>query len=240
MAQLKSTSINGNLIVNGDAYFNGSCYYGNSTLTRYGDDFSMGDMGIAGCMCIYGRNGDPGIFFYNHSGFIQNDDGQHLKFGAGPETQYRMVLGVVDNCWALYPETNNYLGLGGSNHVWGHIFIRDNPYITSDERKKNILGSIDEKYFTFFDKTEPIKYTLKDEANDKIRLGLGAQSVEKALLSSGISLNEYSGLNHYIDENSDSYFLDYNSYFMIAAAQTKKNKEKIIELEKRIEKLESK
>ena len=206
MAQLKSTSINGNLIVNGDINIvSGNNYIG-----------------------------------FNTGGFIKCWDSQHLVCRCGIETSYQLNLGVVDQCWALYPDMCGHIGLGSPNKYFGHFYVRDNPVVISDERKKNILGSIDEKYFTFFDKTEPIKYTLKDEANDKIRLGLGAQSVEKALLSSGISLNEYSGLNHYIDENSDSYFLDYNSYFMIAAAQTKKNKEKIIELEKRIKKLESK
>lgn len=206
MAQLKSTSITGNLTVNGDINIvNGNNYIG-----------------------------------FNTGGFIKCWDGQHLVCRCGGETSYQLNLGVVDSCWALYPDTCGYIGLGSPNRYFGHLYVKNNPVVISDERKKNILGFIDERYFTFFDKIEPIKYTLKDEINDKIRLGLGAQSVEKALLSSGISLDEYSGLNHYIDENSDSYFLDYNSYFMITAAQTKRNKEKIAELEKRITELESK
>lgn len=212
MAQLKSTSINGNLTINGNLIANGDINIGSSN----------------------------NYIGFNTGGFIKCWDSQHLVFRCGGETSYQLNLGVVDHCWALYPDTCGYVGLGSPNRYFSHLLVRDNPVVVSDERKKNILGSIDEKYFYFFDKTEPIKYTLKDEANDKIRLGLSAQSVEKALLSSGISLNEYSGLKHYIDKNSDSYFLDYNSYFMIAAAQTKKNKEKIKELEERIEKLESK
>lgn len=115
MAQLKSTSINGNLIVNGDINIASSNNY----------------------------------IGFNTGGFIKCFDSQHLVYRCGLEAGYQLNLGVVDQRWTLYPDTCGNIGLGSPNRYFSQLWVRDNPFVVSDERKKNILGSIDEKYFTF-------------------------------------------------------------------------------------------
>lgn len=235
MAQLKSTSINGNLTVTGYTTHSGGASFSSGSFITLNPRVKLGASEYGGCLKLNALDtGTPGIHFANNAAMIQSIDGQHMYFSVGPESNYHMLLGVIDGIWALYPETNEYLGLGGSSHAWGHLYLRINPYIVSDERKKNILHYVqdDKRYFDFYEKLNPILYTWKDQENDKIKVGLGAQTVEKALESSGLTNDDFSGLCH----EGDSYSLDYISYLMIGDAY---NKNKIKELEERIAKLES-
>lgn len=202
MAQLKSTSINGNLAVTGDISSNGKI------------NFTTG-------------------------GHIYTIDSQHLEFQAGAEGSYKVQLGVFrynerPYGWGIFPVTSGALALGGIQNHWAGAWLDSQVQVVSDERKKNILNYVqnDKRYFDFYEKLNPILYTWKNQKNDKIKVGLGAQTVEKALNSSGLTNNDFSGLCH----EGDSYSLDYISYLMVGDAY---NKNKIKELEERIVKLES-
>ena len=121
----------------------------------------------------------------------------------------------------------------------GCLLLRTDQTIqTSDEREKDILGVIDERYFAFFERIDPIKYRWRDDEKDtRVRLGIGAQTAEKALIESGLSLEEYAGISHYYFDEPlsnglyDSYSMDYTMYTIIAAAQTKKNMSSIRQIE---------
>jgi len=63
--------------------------------------------------------------------------------------------------------------------------------ITSDETLKD-LYYINDKYVDFFNKLDPIAYKYK--IGHRMHLGFGAQSVEKALLNSGLTTEEFAGI----------------------------------------------
>jgi len=77
-----------------------------------------------------------------------------------------------------------YLGSSGSTAV------------TSDETLKDIYA-IDDRYIDFFDKIDPVVYKYK--VGHRKHLGFGAQSVERALLDSGLTTEDFAGV--LIDED---------------------------------------
>lgn len=154
-----------------------------------------------------------------------------------------MSLGVADNMWGLFPDVDNYaLNIGTSGHRWRAVYAKNATIQTSDERVKTILGTVSDKYLEFFNKIDPIIFKWNDGDTDtRLRIGLGAQTVERALFESGINPEEYAGLNHDYYDNpgsdglTDRYSMDYIMYLLIAATQTKKNTHTIKRLESQLQ-----
>lgn len=223
-----------------EAYFNGPAYFANGQWNHLGDDVLFGDQNIAGGFCIYGVTGAPCIHFVNTGGGIASLNSQSIRLSPGGEEHGWALLGVADGMWGFYPYYNSHsLNLGTSGHKWVNVYAKNGTIQTSDEREKDILGAIDERYFAFFERIDPIKYRWRDDEKDtRVRLGIGAQTAEKALIESGLSLEEYAGISHYYFDEPlsnglyDSYSMDYTMYTIIAAAQTKKNMYSIREIEK--------
>ena len=223
-----------------EAYFNGPAYFANGQWNHLGDDVLFGDQNFAGGFCIYGVTGAPQIVFVNNGAGIASLNTQSLRFAPGGEEYGWAILGVTDRMWGFYPNYNSHsLNLGTSGHKWVNVYAKNGTIQTSDEREKDILGVIDERYFAFFERIDPIKYRWRDDEKDtRVRLGIGAQTAEKALIESGLSLEEYAGISHYYFDEPlsnglyDSYSMDYTMYTIIAAAQTKKNMYSIREIEK--------
>lgn len=219
------------LVANGGAWFNQQVCFANAMWNKLGDDVYFGDQNIAGGFCIYGNTGSPGIYFSNTKGSIFSLTSQWMKFRPGPEDYGCMSLGVTDNMWGLFPDVDNYaLNIGTSGHRWRAVYAKNATIQTSDERVKTILGTVSDKYLEFFNKIDPIIFKWNDGDTDtRLRIGLGAQTVERALFESGINPEEYAGLNHDYYDNpgsdglTDRYSMDYIMYLLIAATQTKKN-----------------
>ena len=107
-------------------------------------------------------------------------------------------------------DANNYLTIGttylygGAVRIYSHgsgavyLGASGNTAITSDETLKD-LYDIDERYANFFNKINPVLYRYK--IGHRTHLGFGAQSIEKALLQSGLTTEDFAGI--LIDENVD-------------------------------------
>jgi len=106
-----------------------------------------------------------------------------------------------DNAALKIPHTFLY---GGDVRIYAHngggvyLGASGNTAITSDETLKN-LYVMDDKYVNFFNKLNPVAYVYK--VGHRKHIGFGAQSVEKALLDSGLTTEDFAGL--LIDENVD-------------------------------------
>lgn len=231
------------LVANGGVWFNQQVCFANAMWNKLGDDVYFGDQNIAGGFCIYGNTGSPGIYFSNTKGSIFSLTSQWMKFRPGPEDYGCMSLGVTDNMWGLFPDVDNYaLNIGTSGHRWRAVYAKNATIQTSDERVKTILGTVSDKYLEFFNKIDPIIFKWNDGDTDtRLRIGLGAQTVERALFESGINPEEYAGLNHDYYDNpgsdglTDRYSMDYIMYLLIAATQTKKNTHTIKRLESKLQ-----
>ena len=63
--------------------------------------------------------------------------------------------------------------------------------VTSDETLKD-LYEMDDRYISFFNNLNPVAYKYK--VGHRSHLGFGAQSVEKALIDSGLTTEDFAGL----------------------------------------------
>lgn len=80
----------------------------------------------------------------------------------------------------------------------GGIYFNATPTITSDETLKDI-EQMDDRYVDFFNNLNPVAYKFK--VGHRTHIGFGAQTVEKALLSSGLTTNDFAGI--VIDKDID-------------------------------------
>ena len=116
----------------------------------------------------------PAIRIYNGTLYlgVQNDYLPYL-----PNTHLRG--GVVRLYTTATSDGGVFLGSSGSTAV------------TSDENLKD-LYDIDDRYTDFFNKINPVLYKYK--IGHRTHLGFGAQSVEKALLESGLTTEDFAGI----------------------------------------------
>ena len=126
-----------------------------------------------------------------------------------------------------------YLGTSGSTAV------------TSDETFKD-LYNIDDRYVDFFDKLNPVVYKYK--VGHRRHLGFGAQSVEKALLDSGLETEDFAGIvveedvdidDSYLSLGGSNHFnklysLRYEEFIALNTMMIKKLQERIKDLERQL------
>jgi len=115
----------------------------------------------------------------------------------------------------------------------------------SDERTKNILGSVDERFEKAFMELKPITYTFKNDKSGAKRIGLGAQTTESVFAENGINIAEYGIIQHTyfdteVDGMADRYTIDYQDVSMLATWMTQKNARRIEKLEAEVSALQKK
>ncbi len=159
---------------------------------------------------------------HSHSSFSSdisvNDtiNAPHVKNTSGQLTfqNQSFTCGLYDT--AFRPLKDNTANLGLTSYRWIKVYAASGTIGTSDERDKNILGDIDERYKKLYMQLKPILFKWKDERIDtNIHMGIGAQTTEKSALSCGIVPSELGMVEHdYWDEPSkdgrvDRYGINY-------------------------------
>ena len=111
--------------------------------------------------------------------------------------------------------------------------------ITSDERQKNSIESLDTRYSTFFDELTPRRFKYNDGTSDRYHTGYITQEVQEALKVSGIDEREFAGIVTYgIGTDEEYSALRYNEFIPLLTNETQKLKTRVSELEKKNEELE--
>ncbi len=151
---------------------------------------------------------------------------------------------TTDSIVALRPVTDNTYRCGSSDHRFLTVHAANGTIQTSDEREKDILGTISNDYKQLFMSLEPIKYRWKYGNDKKVRLGLGAQTTEKKMLELGITDSDI--IQHdYFDEPSsngmtDRYGMDYIAVAMMAVPVLQETVMKVDEHDYDIQQLKDK
>ena len=117
----------------------------------------------------------------------------------------------------------------------------------SDERLKNSFIDLNQ-YEKFFNNLHPIAYKYNNGNSGRYHIGFGAQSVERALLESGLDNTYFGGILHYpIDNKSEDYNgydeeygLIYNEFIALNTHMIQKLKSENEELKNRVSLLEEK
>lgn len=167
-----------------------------------------------------------------------------LRVGQGKQADNDIVCAVnTDN---VTEDKDGKIYLGASWSVWHTVYSKNGVKTTSDEREKNIIGKISEKYLQFFMDLDPILYTWKDDEKQNIHFGLGAQTTEKKALKHNISNKEIAAIEH--DEwdtpNSkglmDKYSLNYLELLTLAIPIIQKHEQEINDLKQQVKQLQAK
>lgn len=148
------------------------------------------------------------------------------------------------------PISDNLYDLGSSARRIRNIYSGTGAIQTSDEREKENINPIDEKYIDFLMDLDPVVYKFKDDKNNeyyRMHCGLIAQEVEEALYGNELNSLDFAGLciSPIIEEVDgkkiivgERYGLRYEEFIspLIKAFQIEKKRNN--DLEKRISKLE--
>ena len=190
-------------LINTSSFYNAKIIFkkNSSTIAEYkSDGLSWGNSTITSY---------NGGFYFNHGVYastfvIQEDAAYYTTVGSGYISLVRHAsrgayYGIdADNSGTI---TNTYL-YGGTVRIYAHsggavyVGASGSEAVTSDETLKDIYD-IDEKYIDFFNKLNPVIYKYK--IGHRKHFGFGAQSVEKALLESGLTTEDFAGV--LIDKN---------------------------------------
>lgn len=83
-------------------------------------------------------------------------------------------------CGHIHPRAHGSHGIGVSSKRWKDVYLVNSPNVSSDERLKQDIVSVDvDEMLAFVDKLRVVDYAFKDNP-DVERIGLIAQEVEKA------------------------------------------------------------
>ncbi|MDD6324649.1 MAG: phage tail protein [Lachnospiraceae bacterium] len=85
--------------------------------------------------------------------------------------------------------TTNDVNLGSNASKFKAVYATNGTIQTSDERKKDIISGMDERYIQFLQRLKPILYRWKENDNG-LHAGFGAQQFEQALKDSGFMEEE--------------------------------------------------
>lgn len=85
--------------------------------------------------------------------------------------------------------------LGGNSNKFKAVYATEGTIQTSDEREKDIIGTLDERHRRLFRELKPILYRWKKDGK-RLHAGFGAQTTEKAMRSSGIALEDQFCVNY--------------------------------------------
>lgn len=107
---------------------------------------------------------------------------------------------------------------------------------TSDEREKNILSGITEKYENLFMRLKPILFNWKTGA-DGIHMGFGAQTTLDLAEKCGISANELAAVHR--SETEEPWSMSYTEIVPLTVQMTQKVTKKTVEQDQKIKILES-
>lgn len=134
----------------------------------------------------------------------------------------------------IMPYSSGDLQLGAPNHRWKEIYADTAMINTSDEREKNSIEEIPQKYSDMFYKLTPVIYKMNNGTSDRFHVGFGAQSVERAMSESGIDSQEFAGLIKSPIGDDYKYGLRYSEFIALAVLEIQKLNKRIVELEEQI------
>lgn len=173
-ATIQNLTVSGDLISNGGAQF--------VTLGASGKA-SLSDVDVVGELNAVGdviAGGEKSLLNHTH---------QYLKHGT------RQL--ILDNTGSVQhvrtfnngSVTTNDVNLGSNASKFKAVYATNGTIQTSDERKKDIIGGMDERYIQFLQRLKPILYRWKENDNGT-HVGFGAQQFEQALKDSGFAKEE--------------------------------------------------
>lgn len=122
-----------------------------------------------------------------------------------------------------------------AGYMSGSWYSTSETAVSSDRNKKNSIEALDGRYEDFFDLLSAKRFKYNDGTSDRFHTGFIAQEVETALATAGIGTEEFSGFVRQKGDGTEELFLRYENFISLNTWQIQKLKQKISELEAKIE-----
>jgi len=187
----QNVKINGNVTINGSAPGGGGVTMSQveNKIESYGyatESWANGRFLTSQSLSNYVKVNDPKITSSLSAYGLQAIAGSSSTLYFGPNSSY--------TCTTTLRGTNVNFNTHSGNKIKSNVSID----VTSDERVKNIF-EIDSRYEDFFMNIHPILYKFIGQENRPTHIGYGARAIEKALIKSGLTLQDFDGIS--IDKN---------------------------------------
>lgn len=137
------------------------------------------------------------------------------------------------------PNSNMSQILGANGAAWKQVYTKENVIVSSTRIKKKDIAPVAENFDIFFDNLSPVQYRWKDEEDLQKHVGFILDEVGTALHVADLDESDFAG--YYIFDKNDAYGdggLRYGEFIALNTWQIQKAKQRISELEERIEALE--
>lgn len=156
-------------------------------------------------------------------------------------TNHAFTCGLYNSEFRVPLDYDNKINLGNSSSRWLKVYATSGTIGTSDERDKNIIGNVDERYKKLYMTLETILYRWKDENIDnKVHIGLSAQQTERKAIEYGILPSENGMIEHDYwsepdkDGRVDRYGMNYQEVSMLTIPMVPEHESKLLIFEQKI------
>lgn len=163
---------------------------------------------------------------------IKSYSGKNIDIHSDRNLWLKSNNGKVYSQGSFLPEGNRDLGSDGSNRRWNYIYLKRQPDVDSDYRKKSLIQDIPSGLLDEIKSVEPRMY-FKD---GKWEFGYIGQDVERALYKYALKTVGFSEADNFME--SFSFLHKGESYLSLLYGEIAVLKE--AEINKRIEELEKK
>jgi hypothetical protein len=149
------------------------------------------------------------------------------------------IFGQAGSNITLTPNVNLYANGGhsltGGGTLGGTWTLSSGEAVTSDINFKNTILPLSAKHSVLFDALIPVEYKYNDGTSNRVHTGFIAQDVEKAILSAGLTTQDFAGFIRAIetDEEGNEYekcYLRYDEFIALNTHEIQKLKAEIAEL----------
>ena len=186
-----------------------------------------------GSMSITNTTGGYGIQISSNSGIRMQCTNYNSFFwvnsyGGNFGTTYAGFQ-ITANC---VPTSSNSYSLGTGGNLWSAVYAATGAIQSSDERYKNGIDAIPDKYVAMLDHVEPVIYKLNDGTSGRYHAGFISQQVKEAMDATGVDSTEFGGFVIAKDEEgNDFYMLRYEEFIapMLAKMRQLEQRIKILE-----------
>jgi hypothetical protein len=149
------------------------------------------------------------------------------------------LYGTGESSITLTPNVNLYANGGhsltGGGTLGGTWTLSSGEAVTSDINFKNAIIPLSAKHSVLFDALIPVEYKYNDGTSNRVHTGFIAQDVEKAILSAGLTTQDFAGFIRATetDEEGNEYekcYLRYDEFIALNTHEIQKLKAEIAEL----------
>lgn len=164
------------------------------------------------------------------------------KQETGEEGRHNYYIGSEEKKWTrIY---SSYINATESSNT-GISYNESGAGDASDTRVKNSITALSDEYSILFDKLNPVLYKYNNGNSNRFHTGFIAQEVEKAVIDSGLTTQDFAAVMHLqeIDEEGneiDCYYLRYGEFVALNTSEIQKLKKRVTELENQLAKLTNK